>query len=154
MIWKTSGGSTWIPTKDGSLAVRVDGDPHKDPLLLCQRFRGTMDDWDPEFVAWISSARRVIRFDNLGVGESSGETPNSVRGMAEVVPLLLDALGIGAVDLLGWSLGGYVGQTVALTWPERVRHLVIASSGSRWSRRPAASSTRRGNRGKDSGASR
>ena len=129
MIWKTSRDSTLLPTKDGSLAVRVDGDPDKAPLLLCQRFRGTMDDWDPEFVARLSTARRVIRFDNLGIGESSGETPNTVRGMAEVVPLLLDALGIDAVDLLGWSLGGYVGQTVALTWPERVRHLVIAGSG-------------------------
>jgi pimeloyl-ACP methyl ester carboxylesterase len=88
-----------------------------------------MDDWDPEFVARLSTTRRVIRFDNLGIGESSGETPNTVRGMTQVVPLLLDALGIGAVDLLGWSLGGYVGQTVALTWPERVRHLVIAGSG-------------------------
>jgi pimeloyl-ACP methyl ester carboxylesterase len=111
------------------LAVRVDGDPDKDPLLLCQRFRGTMDDWDPEFVARLAAARHVIRFDNLGIGESSGETPNTVREMAEVVPLLLDALGIGAVDLLGWSLGGYVGQTVALSWPERVRRLVIAGSG-------------------------
>jgi pimeloyl-ACP methyl ester carboxylesterase len=125
MIWNTSRDSTQISTKDGSLAVRVDGDPHKDPLLLCQRFSGTMDDWDPEFVARLSTARRVIR----GIGESSGETPNTVRAMADVVPLLLDALGIGAVDLLGWSLGGYVGQTVALTWPERVRHLVIAGSG-------------------------
>jgi pimeloyl-ACP methyl ester carboxylesterase len=49
--------------------------------------------------------------------------------MAEVVPLLLDALGIDAVDLLGWSVGGYIAQTVALAWPERVRHLVIAGSG-------------------------
>ena len=86
MIWNTSRDSTRIPTKDGSLAVRVDGDPHKAPLLLCQRFRGTMDDWDPEFVARLSTARRVIRFDNLGIGESSGETPNTVRGMAEFVP--------------------------------------------------------------------
>src|SRR5882757_1217464 len=129
MIWKTSGDSTRIPTKDGSLAVRVDGDPQKAPLLFCQRFRGTMDDWDPEFVARLATERRVIRFDNLGIGESSGETPNTVRGMADVVPLLLDALGIGAIDLLGWSLGGYVGQTVALAWPERVRQLVIAGSG-------------------------
>src|SRR6202043_3620406 len=129
MIWKTGRDSTRIPTNDGTLAVRVDGDPHKAPLLLCQRFRGTMDDWDPEFVARLSTARRVIRFDNLGLGESSGETSNTVRGMAEVVPLLLDALGIGAIDLLGWSLGGYVGQTVALTWPDRIHHLVIAGSG-------------------------
>jgi len=62
MIWNTSRDSTRIPTKDGSLAVRVDGDPHKAPLLLCQRFRGTMDDWDPEFVARLSTTRRVIRF--------------------------------------------------------------------------------------------
>jgi pimeloyl-ACP methyl ester carboxylesterase len=129
MIWNTSLVSTRIPTKDGLLAVRFDGDPRSAPLLLCQRFRGTMDDWDPEFVARLATARRVIRFDSLGIGESSGETPNSVRGMAEVVPLLLDALEIDAVDLLGWSIGGYIGQTVALTWPERVRHLVIAGSG-------------------------
>ena len=62
MIWKTSRGSTQIPTKDGSLAIRAYGDPCKDPLLLCQRFRGTMDNWDPEFVARLSTARRVIRF--------------------------------------------------------------------------------------------
>src|ERR1700719_826579 len=129
MIWNTSLVSTQIPTKDGLLAVRFDGDPQSAPLLLCQRFRGTMDDWDPEFVARLATARRVIRFDSLGIGESSGETPNSVRGMAEVVPLLLDALEISAVDLLGWSIVGYIGQTVALTWPERVRHLVIAGSG-------------------------
>src|SRR2546425_12464111 len=131
MTWKTSGDSTRIPTKNGSLAVRVDGDPDKDPLLLCQRFRGTMDDWDPEFVARLAAARHVIRFDNLGIGESSGETPNTVRGMADVVPLLLDALGIDAVDLLGWSLGGFVAQTVAFNWPERIRQLVIAGSGPR-----------------------
>jgi pimeloyl-ACP methyl ester carboxylesterase len=129
MIWNTSLVSTRIPTKDGLLAVRFDGDPQSAPLLLCQRFRGTMDDWDPEFVARLATARCVIRFDSLGIGESSGETPNSVRGMAEVVPLLLDALEIDAVDLLGWSIGGYIGQTVALTWPERIRHLVIAGSG-------------------------
>ena len=129
MIWNTSRDSTRIPTKDGSLAVRVDGDPHKAPLLLCQRFRGTMDDWDPEFVARLATARRVIRFDNLGVGESSGETPDTVRRMAEIVSALLDALEIDAADLLGWSLGGYVAQTVALAWPARVRRLVIAGSG-------------------------
>jgi hypothetical protein len=50
------------------LAVRVDGDPHKAPLLLCQRFRGTMDDWDPEFVARLSTA--AFRF-KLGSRQTS-----------------------------------------------------------------------------------
>ncbi|WP_199535858.1 alpha/beta fold hydrolase [Dyella psychrodurans] len=99
------------------------------PLLLCQRFRGTMDDWDPELIFRLVGARRVIRFDSIGIGESEGETPSTVSGMAEIVPALLDALKIDKVDLLGWSLGGYVAQTVTLNWPERVRRLVIAGSG-------------------------
>src|SRR5260221_3896288 len=102
MIWKISTNSTRVLTKDGSLAVRVDGDPQKAPLLLCQRFRGTMDDWDPEFVARLATARRVIRFDNLGIGESSGETPNTARGMAGVVRPLPDAPRSGAGRLLRW----------------------------------------------------
>jgi hypothetical protein len=66
MIWKTSRDSTLLPAKDGLLAVRVDGDPDKAPLLLCQRFRGTMDDWDPEFVARLSTARRERQRDSFG----------------------------------------------------------------------------------------
>ena len=129
MNWNIADRSTSIATRHGTLAVRMDGDPHKAPVLLCQRFRGTMDDWDPEFVARLATSRRVIRFDSAGIGESDGVTPNTVRGMAEIVPTLLDVLDIDAVDLLGWSLGGYVAQTVALVWPGRVRRLVIAGSG-------------------------
>jgi hypothetical protein len=56
MIWQSSRDSTRIPTKDGSLAVRVDGDPDKDPLLLCQRFAGTMDD---SLVAGSNRVRKI-----------------------------------------------------------------------------------------------
>jgi pimeloyl-ACP methyl ester carboxylesterase len=129
MNWNVTTPSTPVATRHGTLAVRMDGEPHQPPLLLCQRFRGTMDDWDPEFVARLAAARRVVRFDSAGIGESDGVTPNTVRGMAEIVPALLDALAIDAVDLLGWSLGGYVAQTVALCWSARVRRLVIAGSG-------------------------
>jgi pimeloyl-ACP methyl ester carboxylesterase len=118
-----------VTTAFGVLAVRVGGNPTGSPLLLCQRFRGAMDDWDPEFIAPLARGRKVIRFDSAGVGESGGTAPSTVSGMAEIVPALLDALDIETVDLLGWSLGGYVSQTVALNWPSRVRRLVIAGSG-------------------------
>jgi hypothetical protein len=75
MTWKTSKDSTQIRAKEGSLAVRVDGDPQSAPLLLCQRFRGTMDDWDPEFVARLATARRVIRFDSLGMANQAARRP-------------------------------------------------------------------------------
>src|SRR6202011_285170 len=118
-----------VATRLGNLAVRIDGGTDMAPLLLCQRFRGTMEDWDPEFVSRLAIGRHVIRFDSAGIGESEGETPNSVAAMAEIVPALLDALEIDRTDILGWSLGGYVAQTVALDRPERVRRLVIAGSG-------------------------
>jgi pimeloyl-ACP methyl ester carboxylesterase len=127
--WTINDRSVLVTTALGSIAVRIDGDTGGPPLLLCQRFRGTMEDWDPEFIALLARGRNVIRFDSMGVGESAGIAPDTVRGMAEIVPALLDALGIDATDLLGWSLGGYVAQTVALDWPTRVRRLVIAGSG-------------------------
>jgi pimeloyl-ACP methyl ester carboxylesterase len=121
--------SKMVTTPLGKLAVRFDGCADMAPLLLCQRFRGTMEDWDPEFIARLAVGRQVIRFDSAGVGESEGETPNTVVAMAQIVPALLDALKLDRTDLLGWSLGGYVAQTVALNWPQRVHRLVIAGSG-------------------------
>jgi pimeloyl-ACP methyl ester carboxylesterase len=129
MRWTINDRSVPMTTPFGTVAVRIDGDPEGSPLLLCQRFRGTMEDWDPEFVALLARGRKVIRFDCTGVGESDGVAPNTVHGMAEIVPALLDALNIETIDLLGWSLGGYVAQTVALDRPTRVRRLVIAGSG-------------------------
>lgn len=118
-----------VTTRFGKLAVRVDGTADMGPLLLCQRFRGTMEDWDAQFISWLAVGRQVIRFDSAGIGESEGETPNTVAAMAEIVPALLDALGLDRTDVLGWSVGGYVAQTVALNWPQRLRRLVIAGSG-------------------------
>jgi pimeloyl-ACP methyl ester carboxylesterase len=117
-------------TRFGRIAYRIDGDGDGVPLLLAQRYRGTIDDWDPRFIAALASGRRVIRFDNASVGRSSGsEAPDNVAAMAEVAPALIDGLGFDKVDLLGWSLGGYIAQMVALNAPGRIRRLVIAGSG-------------------------
>jgi pimeloyl-ACP methyl ester carboxylesterase len=129
MKWNIATGSKMVATRFGKLAVRVDGDADMAPLLLCQRFRGTMEEWDPEFISRLAVGRQVIRFDSAGIGESEGETPNTVAAMGEIVPALLDSLKLDRTDLLGWSVGGYVAQTVALNWPRRVRRLIIAGSG-------------------------
>jgi pimeloyl-ACP methyl ester carboxylesterase len=130
--------TTSIETASGAIAICEDGQADAPVLLLCQRFRGTIADWDSRFISALARSRRVIRFDMPGIGASPGETPNSVQGMAAVVPALLDALGLERVDLLGWSLGGYVVQAVALTWPQRVRRMVIAGSGPGGPNAPAA----------------
>lgn len=129
MNWNVSSRSEAVHTRLGKIAARFDGEDALPPMVVCQRFRGTMEDWDPELIARLAVGRRVIRFDSAGIGESAGETPVTVQAMAEIVVALLDALEIEETDLLGWSLGGYVAQTVALNALERVRRLVIAGSG-------------------------
>ncbi|GJD64043.1 alpha/beta fold hydrolase [Methylobacterium frigidaeris] len=118
-----------VATPFGELAFRAEGPQTGTPLLLLQRFRGTLDDWDPDFLSRLAEGRRVIRFDNAGIGASGGTVPTSVEGMAEVARAFMDAAGLARADILGWSLGGFVAQHLAHAAPERVRRLIIAGSG-------------------------
>lgn len=98
------------------------------PLVLLMHFRGNLDNWDPALVDALAAGRRVIAFDNTGVGGSSGLTPGTVAEMARDAIAFLDALDLAQVDILGFSLGSFVAQDVALTRPALVRRLVLASS--------------------------
>ncbi|WP_369230620.1 alpha/beta fold hydrolase [Streptomyces sp. R21] len=99
------------------------------PLVLLNRFRGTIDWWDPEFLDYLAADHDVIVFDNVGVGYTDGEPRDSLDGFAEGAIEFIDALGLAQADLLGWSLGGIVAQRVALRRPELVRKLIVAGSG-------------------------
>lgn len=118
----------WLETPHGRLAWRADGPEGGVPLLLTQRFRGTMDDWDPAFVAALSRDRRVVRFDSAGIGRSEGTVPDTIAGMAAIAAAVIDGLGLGQVDLLGWSLGGVVAQQTTLDFPRHIRRLIVAGS--------------------------
>ena len=98
------------------------------PLVLLQHFRGNLDNWDPELIDALASGRRVITFDNAGVGGSTGTTPDTVEQMARDAIAFLAAMDLGQVDLLGFSIGSFVAQQIALTRPDAVRRLVLASS--------------------------
>ncbi|MGW1755074.1 alpha/beta fold hydrolase [Streptomyces mirabilis] len=101
------------------------------PLVLLQHFRGNLDNWDPALIDALAPARRVIAFDNAGVGGSTGTTPNTADRMAHDAIAFIEAigaLGLGQVDVLGFSLGSFVAQQIALTRPALVRRLVLASS--------------------------
>lgn len=117
-----------LETSFGRLAWREDGPAGGLPLILLQRFRGTMDDWDPAFIAAISRDRTVVRFDSAGIGRSEGAVPDTIAGIAAVAAEFIQRLGWTQVDLLGWSLGGVVGQQFALDFPHLVRRLIVAGS--------------------------
>ena len=98
------------------------------PLVLFQHFRGNLDNWDPALIDALAPARRVITFDNAGVGGSTGVTPGTVERMARDAIAFIAAMGLPQVDLLGFSIGSFIAQQVALTRPDAVRRLVLASA--------------------------
>jgi pimeloyl-ACP methyl ester carboxylesterase len=98
------------------------------PLVMLQRFRGNLDNWDPALIDALASKRRVVAFDNVGVGGSTGSTPDTIEQMASDAIAFMDALDLAQVDLLGFSIGSFVAQQIALTRPALVRRLVLASS--------------------------
>jgi pimeloyl-ACP methyl ester carboxylesterase len=102
-----------------------DGDV---PLVLLQHFRGNLDNWDPALVDALAADRRVVAFDNVGVGATTGATPNTVEAMAHDAIAFLEAMNFQRVDLLGFSIGSFVAQEIALIRPDLLRRVVLASS--------------------------
>ena len=98
------------------------------PLVLLQHFRGNLDNCDPALVDALAADRRVITFDNVGVGATTGTTPNTVEAMAHGAIAFLEAMDLRRVDLLGFSLGSFVAQEIALIRPDLLRRIVLASS--------------------------
>jgi pimeloyl-ACP methyl ester carboxylesterase len=98
------------------------------PLVLLQHFRGNLDNWDPALVDALATNRRVVTFDNVGVGATTGRTPSTIEAMAHDAVAFLEAMDFQRVDLLGFSIGSFVAQEIALMRPDLLRRVVLASS--------------------------
>lgn len=93
-------------------------------LVLCVRFRGTMDVWDPLFLDLLAENFTVTIFDYRGLGHSTGKASYAKADMAQDVDDLVTALGIENLIIAGWSLGGFAAQVFAATRPEKVSHVL------------------------------
>ena len=98
------------------------------PLVLLQHFRGNLDNWDPALIEALAAERRVVTFDNVGVAATTGTTPNTVEAMAHGAIAFIEAMEVHRVDLLGFSIGSFVAQEIALIRPDLLRRVVLASS--------------------------
>lgn len=99
------------------------------PIIFLNHLAAELDRWDPQVVDGIAAERRVIVFDNRGIGASEGSTPNSIEAMARDAIAFIRALGFDQVDLLGFSLGGFVSQVIAHQAPQLVRKMILAGTG-------------------------
>jgi pimeloyl-ACP methyl ester carboxylesterase len=98
------------------------------PLVLLQHFRGNLDGWDTALIDALAASRRVITFDYAGVGGSTGATADTIEQTARDAIAFTTALGLSQADLLGFSIGSFVAQEIALRRPALVRRLILASS--------------------------
>ncbi len=115
---------------DVSLSYRVAGEGP--PLLMVMAFAGAMDIWPPELVGALAQKRRLILFDNRGVGDSTvTDEAFSLRLFAQDALGLLDALKIEKADVFGWSMGSLIAQEMALAKPEKVGKLILFGSALR-----------------------
>lgn len=130
--------TTWkdVPTRTidvggVSFAYRELGPDSGVPVIFLHHLMAVLDDWDPRVIDGIAAQRRVIAFDNRGVGASGGLVPPSLDDMARDAIAFIRALGFKQVDLLGFSLGGGVAQAVALQAPDLIRRMILAGTGPR-----------------------
>jgi pimeloyl-ACP methyl ester carboxylesterase len=114
---------------DRRIAWRAIGDGP--PLFLLNGYGGTGADWDPAFLGLLAAEHRVICPDNIGLGGSilaAGDDVGGVEEMTADALGLLDALGVERAALVGWSMGGFVAQSLARVAPERVTSLALIST--------------------------
>lgn len=126
--WKTVPTRT-VDVAGTPFAYRELGPRGDVPVVFLHHLHAILDEWDPRTVDGIAAARHVITFDNRGIGATGGKVPATVEEMADDAAAFIRALGHEQVDLLGFSLGGGVAQSVLLRHPQLVRRAILAGTG-------------------------
>ncbi len=117
----------FLESRGRRLAYREIGEGP--PLVLCLRFRGVLDVWDPAFLDALARNFRVITFDYSGLGQSTGEASYDRRALARDALDVVDGLGLERVAIAGWSLGGLAAQVFAALHPQRTTHAILIGTG-------------------------
>lgn len=121
--------TNFISVKGVDFAYRSWGKEGGIPLVLLPGTGGSMDDWDPAVTNGLAKQYKIIIFDNKGVASSKGTTPNSVQAMANDAIDFIKAMNLGTVNIMGFSMGGFVAQRIVLTEPAIVNKIILADSG-------------------------
>jgi pimeloyl-ACP methyl ester carboxylesterase len=126
-----SAPTRFVESEGVRYAYRRFGSENGTPIILLPHFRAGLDHWDPLVTDGLSKGRSVILFNNAGVASSGGEPADTIEGCADHVARFVGALALKHIDLLGFSIGGYIAQTVVLRYPELVRRLILVGTGPR-----------------------
>ena len=100
-----------------------------DRLSVLNGFAATSADWDPSFIDGLASSNELILIDNRGIGHSTDNgQPFDIAQLADDAARVIEVLGIERISLLGWSMGGFIAQTLAVQHPGRINKLILLST--------------------------
>jgi pimeloyl-ACP methyl ester carboxylesterase len=100
-----------------------------DPLVLIMGLRRNLEWWYRQLPV-LAEYFQVIVFDNRGAGRSDKPAMEySIRLFADDTAGLMDALGLKRAGILGYSMGGYIAQELALNCPDKIEKMILASTG-------------------------
>lgn len=101
------------------------------PIVFLQHFTGTMDYWDPAVIDGLAKSHQVIVFNNTGMGHTTGKVADSIDQMTKDANAFINALGYKQVDLVGFSMGGFIAQELAAAHPDKIRKLVLVGTSNK-----------------------
>lgn len=122
-----SAPTKFLEAKGRRLAYRTVGTGK--PLVLCNRFRGVLDLWDPAFIDGLADQGfQVITFDYSGLGQSTGEKSYNPMSLAQDAVDLIAVLGLEDFAIGGWSIGGITAQIVLAMTGDKASHVVLLAT--------------------------
>ncbi len=126
--WKTA-PTQHVEATGTRFAYRRLG-PHAGvPVVLLNHWAANLDNFDPRLVEGLAADRPVFALNYRGIGSSGGKAPITIKDMSSDVIAVVRALGLGMVDLIGFSLGGFVSQQILFDAPDLVRRAILAGTG-------------------------
>lgn len=114
-----------------SMNYSLEGNPSGPVVTMSHSLATDLSMWDPQVPA-LTARYRVLRYDTRGHGGTEAPAgPYSLEGLAEDARALLEALGIARTHFMGLSMGGMIGQTLALKHPQMLHGLILCDTSSR-----------------------
>lgn len=129
----TQSGERIVRANGVDLCVESFGDDRDPAVLLVMGAASSMLSWEEEFCERLASGGRfVIRYDHRDTGRSVTYSPGAPEYTGDDLVAdaagVLDALGVGRAHVVGMSMGGGIGQLLALDYPDRVSSLTLIST--------------------------
>ncbi len=112
-------------------AYRSYGKQGDIPVIYFNHLTANLDNCDPRIMDAIAAERHIISFDYRGVGATTGEQGTSIADMAKDAVAFIHALGYQQVDIVAFSMGGFITQELLLQEPALARKIILAGTGPR-----------------------